>query len=225
MTTVVPLDEAIAALDTTEAVADRKRRAKEMAKKLVGDERSQMISSASRDEIEKAQVPIRRAANSLLPMTSDGPGQSVRDAERGVGRNYDEICVRQCEIHLRRMDELAERNDLDRQEESRLWVEYTTQVGFVAQRQGNYEGAFIAKWKDLISARADALEFGDSTAAIERRLERLTGVPYPVLPDAAWASADLMSPALRQGEYDRLTNKYGERSPSTDTRTGRRGRK
>ena len=75
--TVIPIDEALAALDTSVAVAGRKKRAKKMAEQLVGEARNAMIQSADRDEIKKACVPIYRAANTRDWNTS-GPRLSMR---------------------------------------------------------------------------------------------------------------------------------------------------
>jgi hypothetical protein len=78
----------------------------------------------------------------------------------------------------------------------------------------------------MVAARQDAESFGDSTAAIDDRLLRLVGVPYPTLPEAAWNAADTLPAPERQAEVDRLTAKYGPREPATtDTPTRRRGRK
>ena len=82
----------------------------------------------------------------------------------------------------------------------------------MAQRQGNnQQDSFIASFKDLIAARSDAEQYGDDTGAIEARLERLVGIPYPTLPEAAWATADLMSEPERTHELARLEQKYGPR--------------
>ena len=140
-----------------------------------------------------------------------------KDGERKAIENMDALVARQCEEQLRRLDEVAIHADPDRVEAQRIWIEYTNQVSAVAQRQGNnQQDSFIASFRDLISARADAEEYGDDTRAIEARLGRLVGVPYPTLPGAAWAAADLMPVSERQAEYDRLEAKYGPRPPVTD---------
>jgi hypothetical protein len=110
---VVPLDEAIRALDTPEAVADRKKRAHEMAKKLAGDARNAMIQTADRNEIKKACAPIYLAANTREWNTS-GPKMSMHEAEMEAGRNMDALVWRQCEEHLRRVEETAIRAEPDR---------------------------------------------------------------------------------------------------------------
>jgi len=55
-----------------------------------------------------------------------------------------------------------------------------------------------------------------SAGLLERKLERHTGIPFPQLPGAAWEAADLLPPADRQAEYDRLEAKYGPRNSSTN---------
>jgi hypothetical protein len=225
-TKLVPLDEAIQALDAPEAGADRKKRAKKLAEQLVGDARQAMIQTAERDEIKKACAPIYRAANTRDWNTS-GPRLSMREAEKEAGRNMDALVWRQCEEQLRREEEAAIRTEPDRQEESRIWNLYTRTVAQTARAQGNKEHDFVRNWRELVMARNDAVEFGDDTGAIEGRLGRLVGVPYPVVPKAAWDAADLMPASERQAEVDRLTAKYGEREQpvTTDTPTRRRGRK
>ena len=180
---VAPLEEALQALDTPEAVADRKKRAKKVAEHLVGDARQAMIQTAGRDEIKKACAPIYRAANTRDWNTS-GPRLSMPEAEREAGRNMDVLVWRQCEEQLRREDEAAIRTDPDRVEESRIWSLYTRTVAQTARAQGNKEHDFLRNWRELVMARNDAVEFGDDTGAIEGRLERLIGIPYPVAPQA-----------------------------------------
>ena len=60
---------------------------------------------------------------------------------------------------------------------------YTSTVAAAARYKGNQEQSFIASFRDLISARVDAEVYGDDTRAIEARLERLVGTPYPKLPE------------------------------------------
>ncbi len=87
------------------------------------------------------------------------------------------------------------------------------------------EPALVAQWRELIADRQATEEYGDPTAAIDARLLRHVGVPYPQLPQAAWDTADVLAAAERQAEYDRLTAKYGPRTPVTDEAPKRRGRK
>ena len=220
---LIPLEQAIAGLDSAEAISDRKRRAKQLAKDLVGDARNQMIQTARRDDLQRAMAPIYRAANRenwhdstrALPMP---------EAEKEAGRNIDALMPRLCEEHLRRTDEAALYSDPDRLEEQRIWNDYTVQVSAYAWQQGNKSDDWVRRWREMVADRAAAEEYGDPTGAIDARLLRHVGAPYPVLPDAAWAAADSMA-GDRQVEYDRLTAKYGPREPITDAPPKRRGRK
>ncbi len=102
-------------------------------------------------------------------------------------------------------------------EAERVWLAYAGQVSAVAWAQGDKEPRFTAAFRDLIAARNDAEASGDDVDvhAVEARLNRLTGVPYPQLPEAAWVAADLLPATDRQAEYDRLERKYGPRNPAT----------
>jgi hypothetical protein len=206
---LIPLSEALAAVDSPEAVSDRRKRARAWGRKLEGIERGQMISRASRTDYENALAPHKHPDHRW--------GHASEAAERGAadecGRNFDELVARECEKILRDQDIAAVHNQPDRLEESRIWNLYTRNFAQVARMQGNKEHDFIRRWKDLIAARNDALEYGDSTAAIEGRLERLVGMPYPTLPEAAWNAAETLPTAEREIELVRLEQKYGPRQP------------
>jgi hypothetical protein len=215
---LIPLPQALAELDSPESIADRKRRAKEMSKELVGDARNAMIRTASRFEFDTALDPIYRAANRENWHDSTR-AKPMPEAEKDAGLNIDALMPRLCERHLRRTDEAALYRDPDRLEEQRIWNAYTHQVSAVAWQQGNKSDAWIARWRDMIADRVAVEDYGDSTAATDLRLLRHVGVPYPQLPGAAWDTADLLPATERQVEYDRLTAKYGPREPSTTPST------
>jgi hypothetical protein len=138
--------------------------------------------------------------------------------------------VRQCEIHIRAEDAAAIWRDPDLLERERIWADYIVQVTATFQRQGNQGDRWVAKWRSLVAERVDAVESGDPVGAIDRSLERLVGVRYPVAPQASWESA-LMIPmaAEREAELLRLEKKYpGTRpgtAPTTEDTPKRRGRK
>ena len=220
---LIPLHQAIAELDSGESVADRKRRAKDMAKKLAGDPRNAMIATASREDLQKALRPIYLAAN-RQGWNDSGPPVSMPAAEKEAGRNIDALMPRLCEEHLRRTDEADLYRDPAGLCQQRVWGSYTNQVSAKAWSQGNLSDIWIARWRSLISERSDLEEYGDSTASVDRRLLQHVGVPFPAMPLAGWEAADLLSPTDRQAEYDRLTAKYGPRTATTDA-PKRRGRK
>ena len=61
---------------------------------------------------------------------------------------------------------------------------------------------------------------------VDAKLEKLVGVPCPVLPEAAWLVADQLPEEERIVEYERLAIKYGERnSAANGASTGRRARR
>jgi hypothetical protein len=150
----------------------------------------------------------------------------TRAAEVEAGHGVDRLVLEQCMVHLRAEDMRDIYADPDRMESERVWNAYCHQVSAYAWQQGDQ---WIARWRAMIADRAAAEEYGDPTGAIDARLLRHVGTPYPVLPDAAWNAADTIPMAgERQAEYDRLTAKYGPREPSTpatNAPTRRRGRK
>ena len=227
-TKLIPLQQAIAELDSPEAIADRKRRAKEMAKKLAGDPRNAMIATASRDEIQNAVAPIYRAAN-RENWHDSSRARPMPEAEKEAGRNIDALMPKLCEEHLRRTDEQALYRDPARLCEQRVWGCYTSQVSAKAWAQGNGSDDWIARWRSMIGERADLEEFGDSTTSVDARLLRHVGVPFPRLPEAAWATVETIPGAAeRAAEIERLEQLYpGTRpgSPPTDAPAKRRGRK
>ena len=210
----IPLDEALAAVDSPEATSDRRKRAREWAKRLEGLERGQMIGRASQTDYEKALAPHYNPGFGLNWTEAQKQSASVE-----CGHNFDELVANECEKVLRDQDIATVHNHPDRLEDSRIWNLYVRAFVQVARLQGNREHDFTRKWKELIAARNDALEYGDSPAAIEARLERLVGIPYPVVPEAAWAAADTMPAAERQAELDRLARKYGLRGTSQHRHT------
>ena len=213
----IPLDEAIAQLDSPEAVADRRKRAARRAEALEGDARGRVIYAAGTVELGKALYPLQGLH--LSPSNAE-----VRAAEVEAGRGVDRLVLEQCMIHLRAEDMAEIYRDPDRMEQERIWQAYQLQVNAAAFQQGNKGDAWVARWREMVAARQDAESFGDSTAAIDDRLLRLVGVPYPQLPQAAWDTADLLPATERQLEYDRLTKKYGPSTSAADT-PKRRGRK
>ena len=219
-TKLIPLDQAIAELDSPEAVADRKKRVREWAKRLAGDERTQMIYTASREEISAATAPL----NAADFRWGQGTEREKKEANVQASRNMDALVARQCEQHLRRTDEADLYRDPDRLEEQRIWNAYLHQVSAYAWRQGNKSERWVAQWRELIADRQATEEYGDPTAAIDARLLRHVGVPYPQLPQAAWDTADVLAAAERQAEYDRLTANTAC-TPVTDEAPKRRGRK
>jgi hypothetical protein len=218
-TTVPSLEEALAALDTPEADADLTRRAEKWAGELKAetgpgrrsistDPYARVIYDAGGLELDKALLPLRFDGRFTYPSESE-----KRAAEQQAQRNVDALVVRQLKIYLRAADVRAIHEDPDRAEDKRVWQAYTKAVGAIAWAQGNKEADFIRRWRDLIAARNDAEEYDDLAAvrAITTRLYRLTGVPYPQLPDAAWEAADNLPQSERQAELDRLEVKYGPR--------------
>jgi hypothetical protein len=223
MTTTTPTtpDEALAAVDSPEAVADRRKRAKKWAEELEGRDRGYMFALAGGEAINSIYAPLK-TQNRLY-------GDDLAKAEREAGRIADQVVLTQCEIALRAADIQAVTADPEREAAQKVWSEYANGVAAIAWAQGDREADFIRRWRDLIAARRDAEEYDDAATvrAIDARLLRLVGIAHPQLPAAAWDAADQLSESERQAEYDRLEAKYGPRSPDTNgasTKTSRRPR-
>jgi hypothetical protein len=227
-TTPIPLEQALAELDSAEAVADRKRRAKELAKKLVGDERNAMIQTVGRDEIQKALAPVYLAAAARGFHTSGKP-VSMPQAEMEAGRNIDALMPRLCEEHLRRTDEADLYRDPVRLRHQRAWNLYASQVSQVAWRQGNKSDEWVRRWRQLLADRAAAEEYGDPTGQIDASLKRHIGIDYSRFPEAFWAAVDTIPGAAeRQAEIEALEQAYPSTrpvAPVTESPAKRRGRR
>jgi hypothetical protein len=203
----MPLDEALAAVDSPEAVGDRKRRAELRAAELKAESgpgiRSIALDGFARIIHEAGTVALAEARGKV-----------------------DAVVVRRLEVYFRAEAIAAVYADPNRLESDRIWSAYAHQVSATARRLGSggkghiSEDSFVQKFRGLIADRLDAANMGDEgeVRAIERKLDRLTGLPYPQLPQAAWDAADLMRSTEREAEFDRLRKKYGDR-PGTDAPT------
>lgn len=218
-TKLVPLEQALKELDSPEAVTDRRARAAKRAKELAGDARGRVIWQAGSIELNKALHPLQRGLG-WNPSAAE-----TRAAEVEAGHGVDKLVFEQCLIHLRAEDMRDIYADPDRMEAERIWNAYCHQVSAYAWQQGNQSDAWIARWQAMIADRAAAEQYGDPTGAIDARLLRHVGVPYPQLPQAAWDTADVLPAAERENEYARLERKYGPRTPTTTEAPKRRGRK
>ena len=217
MTRLVPLADALAALDSFEGRTDRHRRAVELSKSTTGEARGKIIYAAGH----------LRLAAALAPRALDTWDAASRDAaERQVSASVDALVVEQLVDQLRRSDEQAIYDDPDRQEDQRVWSAYLRLVSSVAATRGGKSDAFVDRWRTLLADRAEALAVGESTVRTDRTLASM-GLPYPALPGAAWDTADLLNESARLAEFERLEAKYGPRefadeTPSTSTRRTRR---
>ena len=111
---IVPLGEALAAVDSPAAVADRRKRAQKWAEELEGRARGRMFEYASLGEMNSIREPFRTPfAGAHLH------GKALEDAERKAARAADAVVLKQCEIQLRARDIQAVYNDPDRMEAER----------------------------------------------------------------------------------------------------------
>jgi hypothetical protein len=224
ITKVIPLEEALKAVDSAEADADRTRRAQKWAEELKAesgpgrrsialDPYARVVFDAGTSALSEALEPFRYERNRFPTPTES----EKRVAEQQVQRNVDALVVRQLKIYLRAADVREVYADPERMSHERVWNAYTRGVGAIAFTKGSGEAEFLRRWRDLLHARNDAEAYGDDVRAIERRLDRLTApVTYPQYPAAAWDAADTLPEADRQAEYDRLEQKYGPRNATTN---------
>jgi hypothetical protein len=201
--TLPPIEEELKALDSLQAKADRHRHAEKLS-----DTGEHLVD---RLELAAALDPRRR----LGPVST---ASEKAHAERQATSNVKALIVRQIEAQLRHADERAVYFHPDRQEEQRIWSAYLNQVSMVGWSQGNKSDAWVARWQKLIRQRNAAQEYDESTLSIDGQLEKMVGVPYPKLPDAAWEAADCLSENEREAEYKRLEKKYGPRKPPSEAR-------
>ena len=217
LTRLVPLADALAALDSFEGRTDRHRRAVELSKSTTGEARGKIIYAAGH----------LRLAAALAPRALDTWDAASRDAaERQVSANVDALVVEQLVDQLRRSDEQAIYDDPDRREDQRVWSAYLRLVSSVAATRGNKSDTFVDRWRTLLADRAEAVAVGESTLRTDRTLASMD-VPYPALPGAAWDTADLLNESDRLAEFERLEARYGPRefadvTPSTSTRRSRK---
>jgi hypothetical protein len=207
----------LAAVDSPAAVADRERRAATIFDALSEPELVKLekrFSSSDRNYIIRARA---------TPFQDNVTSQWIAEANAEARRRFREVALKELAEELRVADVQRAEQDPDRQEEERIRAEYLRQVSSVAFRQGNKEDAFVKRFRELVADRAEAEAIGDEAGvrAAERRLDRHVGVPYPRLPDAAWATAKVLAPAEREAEYRRLEQKYGPRDTKPTRRRSR----
>jgi hypothetical protein len=206
----VPIEDEIARLDSPEAIADRRLRAKKVRENLPYDQYWQLVHRAGVVALGEALIPHK---------TLDHRGTLIRleldkaTVEKQRKQNLDRLVERECEANLRHSEERAIYSDRDRQEEQRIWSAYLNYVSRIAWSQGNKSESWVAEWRKLIRQRNAAQEYDESTLSIDGQLEKMVGVPFPKLPDAAWDTADCLSEGDREAEYKRLEKKYGPRKP------------
>jgi hypothetical protein len=232
-TKVVPLDVALAAVDSPESVAQIKKEAAERAKKVEGRDRAMLFRHASVADMNEIFDCFRTdyVGTPVLGVRGHRTGGyfDQAKAEAEAGRVADKVIHKVIEIQLRAEAIQRVYQDPDRAENERIWQRYVTQIRSRALQQGRTEGEWIAKWKDLLAERNDAEQFGNEAElrSADARLERHSRVAYPVLPGAAWEAADALSEVERPDEYLRLEHKYGPRHAATNgkattTTNGRR---
>jgi hypothetical protein len=208
------IDELLKAVRSPEADIERKRRAREIFENSSEHDRDQICRHISHDLIYAARDPLHQQRYWDYD-------ERLR-AEAEVKQNIEALMVRQIESHLRIADERAVYADPDYYEQQRIWSAYTAAVSSIAWREGSKTETFIARWRGLVDDRNAAVDSGTPTGSIDKRLERLIGTPFPQLPHAAWVAADLLPETERQVEYDRLTQKYGEREPESPAKSDRK---
>ena len=89
----IPLEQALKELDSPEAVADRRKRAKAWAETLEGDARGAMFARAHWEDLERIRQPFRTQERLY--------GAELAAAERAAGKIADAVILKACEIDLR----------------------------------------------------------------------------------------------------------------------------
>ena len=173
---------------------------------------------ASVDEAQRSTGPLWLSGRPDLPQEKERLAEAARRERLAV--------VAQIERQFRAQAIQAVYADPDRYEAERIWQAYNRAVAHIAWRQGDKEPQFVAKFTEPIQARTDAESEGDDAGIrlLDAQLLRLTGVPFPRLPQAAWDAADTLPDSERELEYQRLTLKYGPRTAPIGNGKGRRQR-
>jgi hypothetical protein len=227
--TITPLDEAKAELDTSEAVADRMRRAEKILDDSDELERRRLEMRFTQRQYGYIEDPLKTpwTMSSSDPKWAASRDDWLAKAQVESKRRWREVALSQIADQLRNVDEQAIYNQPDRLEAQRIWTAHGTSVAAVAWAQGDQSEMWLKRWRDLLERRSDLEAIGDERGvrAATAKLDRYTGVPYPQLPDAAWTAADLLPEADRQAEYARLEAKYGPREKPTPANGRRRGRR
>jgi hypothetical protein len=222
-----PIEVPLAALDGPAYDAELTKRATKWADELraksPGGRQSIALDYYTRVFWESGTVEMARA---IEPPRRDGSYGRRTEAEQrkvdaATNRNVHATVISQLKICLRAQDVAAIWNDPDRMEAERIWSAYLHGVSSIAFTKGNKEADFVRGWRDLITARNDALEYaGDDDAevrSIEARINRLTApVKFPVLPEAAYEAAATLPAAERTEEIARLDHKYAAPAAATN---------
>ncbi len=207
-----PLEDDLAVIHSPTGVAARLKRCKEIREGLDVDALNRIVYRAGIIEENKA-LDAAMHRDMWHPTEKE-----KREANAAACRNLDALILRQLEVSELAREAQAAYNHPDRMEYARISTAWAHQVDSIAFTHGNKVEAFVGRVRDLLRQRddAEAIDDEDEVRRIEGRLDKLTGVPFPVLPDAAWIAADTLPEADRQPEYDRLTEKYGVRNAATN---------
>lgn len=226
-------EERLAYLDTPEYDAKAEKEAETRAREIEADDLGFRMFTLrlSHQDIDKALWSVTRP-DEALNLSDTRPANQLRvaDASQSAAtqarRAIHALVVRECKVDIRARDMRQIECDPDLLEDHRIRQAYNAQVSAIAWAKGDGEARFVRKFNALIEERRDAEEYGDDAGvrSAERQLDRHTGVPYPLLPAAAWDAADLLPASDRQQELDRLEKKYGPRHPASNgaAKTSRR---
>jgi hypothetical protein len=227
--TITPLDEAKAELDTSEAVADRMRRAERILCDCDELERRRLELRFTQRQLGYIEQPLKTpwAMSATDPKWAASRDNWLAKAQSESKRRWREVALSQIADQLRIVDEQAIYNQPDRLEAQRIWDGYGRAVAAVAWAQGDRSETWLKRWRDLLERRSDLEAIGDERGvrAATAKLDRYTGVEYPRIPAASWSTADLLPEVDRQAEYARLEAKYGPREKPTPANGRRKGRR
>lgn len=211
-TNKISLEKLLTAVHSPERVAARRKEAETDVDELPEFEQRKKSLFFDVDTLNFIRTPFK--TDRYGHPGGDWDAKAVRE----YARRYREALVKQTEIELLARDMQKAYNDPELEMYARINRAWTTQVDGIARRKGDRESQFVARVRSLLTELAEAEQDGDEDAvrSCERRLDRVTGIPYPQLPEAAWTAADLMPASDRQQEYDRLEQVYGPRHPKSN---------
>jgi hypothetical protein len=203
-----PYEDEVAAIHSPAAAAARRKRCEEIRKGLSEDALNRIFRAVPMTD-ENAVVSPIYTGGILSPTESQ-----KREGRAEFRRRFEALVLRELETNELAREMASAFNSPERISYARIIRPWEVQVERVIFEHGNKAEAFAGRVRDLLRDRDLAGADGDEddVRSIERRLDKLTGVPFPVMPQAAFAAAEMLPAGDREAELERLEAKYGNRT-------------
>jgi hypothetical protein len=207
-----PIEDEIAVVHSPAGIAATRKRCEKIRDELDVDGQAKILDPVP--DLYAALAPLKFGGSPVRPTEVE-----LRAAGAAARSNLDALLLREIMVREQARETQAIVNDPDRMEYHRILAAWEHQVNAIAFTHGDRINGFVGRVRGLIRQRDEAEVFDDEAAvrSVESRLNKLTGVPFPQLPEAAWEAADLLPASERQAELDRLEQKYGARNTASAT--------